>query len=99
MSVTESFFVCQSVSLSNTLLDHSWHVFFILIHDYHRELSVRFKFVRDLNPYRKNYVDPCSTMNRVNLFSHCVLYSGVGLSIEYSIPQYTLYTKTKSLLI
>ena len=43
----KKFFVSQSVSLSNTLLDHSWHGPYFLIRDFHHVLSVRFYFVRN----------------------------------------------------
>ena len=36
------FFACLFVSLSNTLLDHSWPDVYLFIHDFHQYLSVRF---------------------------------------------------------
>ena len=55
---TENVFVCQSVSLSKTLQDHPWPDFNLFIHDFPHNLSVRFQFVRDLNPINPNFVDP-----------------------------------------
>ena len=54
------FFVCHFVPLSNTLIDHFCHDFFLLFkHDFHQDLSVKFVFVRYFNPTRTNFMDPC----------------------------------------
>ena len=53
--LSQTVFVCQSVSLSITLLDHPWSDFFLIIHDFHHclwnfslsEISIKKK------------VDPC----------------------------------------
>ena len=43
---------------TDTLLDHSWPGFCLFIRNFHKDLSVRFEFVRRLNTTNTNFVDP-----------------------------------------
>ena len=52
-------FACQSVSLLNTLLNHSECGFFLFTHGFHQYLSMRFEFVREYILTIANFVDPC----------------------------------------
>ena len=48
--VFHTIFICQSVSLTKTLFDHSWPDFYLFISDFNQDLSVIFPFIRDFNP-------------------------------------------------
>ena len=50
--------LCQSVSLSNTFLGHPWTVFYLFIHDFYQDLSLRLQLDWDYNPNNPNLVDP-----------------------------------------
>ena len=56
LCVSKKVFACKSESLSGTLLVNSWTDFYLFIHDFHQDLSVRFEYVQNLCTKGINFV-------------------------------------------
>ena len=59
--VTE--WLCLSIYVSKTLLNKLWFCLYLFINHLHQDLSVRYKFVRNLGTHGSHFLDPCQKGN------------------------------------